>query len=407
MVTLTLNLTVNNYGQLGGLIKSAKDTIEKNKPKKTEEVEKSNTDKPNSENNNQNSAQEKLMQIKPSNVGKIYFSNQPFGTTNEGGKTSFTTGDYIYGRLETGGKTLREAFGFTPVTKENPFNKVIFNLYAYDSSEFSLYGDSAQAVISAINSPNIRFSEADLDKTYWNFDVLPEPAKATTRIYFYIEDYEDQDAGASALYKFLKDRAKAKDYLVKIELVRQTTDFRGNEEPKENWRRVEGRLSLNFNQADFAKIKTNQETLEANRVARLERQTKDRDVAKVESVSLPKEWTLKSNPLLPGLTEANMRVLFQKYGAHYTEKQIIKFYAAPSGSTARKVATNELGIPTHRSFDQWLTIFAKVKFDDGEVSCFYQHFYPAQAYSGGGTYGNLILITQRRVDVSCAKLGVK
>ena len=65
-------------------------------------------------------AQNEIMQVKPSNVGKIYFSNKPFGATNEGSKTSFTSGEYIYGRFETGGGTLRDILKFSPITMKIP-----------------------------------------------------------------------------------------------------------------------------------------------------------------------------------------------------------------------------------------------------------------------------------------------
>ena len=385
--------------------------VEKPKPEqpKNEEVKSNNVN--NSQNNSNNSEQVKTLEVKQSSVGKIYFSNQPFGTTNDSGKTSFTTGDYIYGRLETDGKTLREAFGFAPISKENPENQLIFNLYAFDPSVRSSYGDKeGAAVVSAISSsPFVAFTEADLDKTYWNFDVLPDPAKAATRIYDGGTSIrvEDDDAGALGLYIFLKTKAEEKNYLVKIELVKKTMDFRGKPEAEDKWLTVEGRFSLNFKGADFAKIKANQEKMEANRLARISQSLEDDKQAALENEPLPKEWTAKSNPLLPGLTESNLRALFQKYGAHYVQKQIIKFYADSSGSTAKKVVYNDLGIPKYRSFDQWFTIFAKVKFSDGKESCFYQNFLAAQEYAGSGTYGNLILVTDNRVDISCAKLGVK
>src|SRR5438045_1912467 len=72
--------------------------IEKSKPEQPKNENKGNS---NNENINQNASTSsetaKLLEVKSSSVGKMYFSNKPFGTTNESGKTSFTTGDYIYG----------------------------------------------------------------------------------------------------------------------------------------------------------------------------------------------------------------------------------------------------------------------------------------------------------------------
>jgi hypothetical protein len=419
ILAFTLSFAGSGRAQFPDLINKAKDALTKKKDKNKDKTdnpqaraEQTNNSDQSSVGNNNSSAsaatdQNKLLQVKPSAAGKIYFSDKPFGATNEGSKTSFTTGDYIYGRFETGGKTLRETFGFAPITKENPYHKLDFLIYVYSPTEYS--SDGYETTFGPSNNGGfVSFTEADLDKTYWNFDVLPEPAKTTTILYRSIYDpTETESGGASAFYKFLKEFGAEKNYTVAIQLIKKTTDFRGNEEDEEKWLKVEGRLRLNFKAADFAKIKSDQEKMEAYKQARYSKNKADSKKAELEKEPLPKAWTLKSNPLLPGLTESNLRALYQQYGAHYTPKQIIKFYAAPYSSTARKVATNELGIPTHRTLDQWFTVFAKVKFDDGEESCFYQDFYAAEKYAGGGTYGNLILITQTRVDVSCAKLGVK
>ena len=116
-------------------------------------------------------AQNEIMQVKPSAVGKIYFSNKPFAATNEGSKTSFAAGEYIYGRFETGGGTLRDVLKFSPITKENPEHRLNYNLYLYYISKGMIIAPQ-EAVKSIYNSPFTVLTEADLDKTYWNFDVL-------------------------------------------------------------------------------------------------------------------------------------------------------------------------------------------------------------------------------------------
>lgn len=54
-------------------------------------------------------------------VGKIYFSNQLFGESNAGAKTSFSSSDFIYGRLETNGKKFNEFLQVTPPEKDMAF----------------------------------------------------------------------------------------------------------------------------------------------------------------------------------------------------------------------------------------------------------------------------------------------
>ena len=54
---------------------------------------------------------------------KIYFSSTPFTDSNSGGKSSFKSSDFIYGRIELDGKKLLESFRL-PKDGESPmYNK--------------------------------------------------------------------------------------------------------------------------------------------------------------------------------------------------------------------------------------------------------------------------------------------
>ncbi len=351
-----------------------------------------------------NKAQNEIMQVKPSNVGKIYFSNKPFTTTNEGSKTSFTAGEYIYGRFETGGGTLRDVLKFSPITDENPEHRLNYNLYLYYISK-GLIIQPQEAVKAIYNYPFTVLTEADLDKTYWNFDVLPEPAKAATRIYTHVRMMEiESEDGPYALYNYLKNSAEEQTYTVRIELQRQTRDFRGKVEDEGKWLIVEGRATIDFKGTNFAKIKADGDQIEANRVQRYKKAKEEADTAELANEALPSEWTLKSNPLLPGLTESSVKAMFQYNHPYRVQKQIIKLYAEPATSRERTVVPNELGIPKYRYVRQKFTVFVKVV---GEDKCFYQRLTPAQEYSGGGTFGDFYALLEGRVNISCAKMGVK
>ena len=59
---------------------------------------------------------------KKTNAGKLYFSTQPFGNSNAGATTSFTSSDFIYGRVETtGGKNLNELLEVPAADKNKTF----------------------------------------------------------------------------------------------------------------------------------------------------------------------------------------------------------------------------------------------------------------------------------------------
>ncbi len=385
--------------------------IKKDKPDnpQTSKEQTNNNDQSSGENDNSDEARRKkaqneIMQVKPSNIGKIYFSNKPFGATNEGSKASFTTGEYIYGRFETGGGTLRDVLKFSPITNENPKHRLIYNLYLYYIIKDSVVIAPQTAVESIYNYPFTVLTEADLDKTYWNFDVLPEPAKAATRIYSSTGmDIESED-GPYALYKYLKNRAEEQTYTVRVELQKETKNFRGEVEDSGKWQVVEGRATIDFKGTDFAKIKADGNQMEASRVQRYKTAKEQANSAELANEPLPNAWTLKSNPLLPGLTETSLKAMFLHDHPYWVQKQIIKLYTEPANSTERTIVPNELGIPKYRYMRQSFIVFAKVV---GEDKCFYQRFTPAQAYSGGGTFGNFYAILESRINISCAKMGVK
>ena len=48
---------------------------------------------------------------------KFYYSDKPFKNSHDGAKTSFHSGEFIYGRLELENKTLKEAFHLENIKK--------------------------------------------------------------------------------------------------------------------------------------------------------------------------------------------------------------------------------------------------------------------------------------------------
>ena len=65
-----------------------------------------------------------------------------------------------------------------------------------------------------------------------------------------------------------------------------------------------------FKGTNFAKIKADGDQMEANRVQRYQKAKEQTDSAELANEALPTEWTLKSNPLLPGLTESGVKAMF-------------------------------------------------------------------------------------------------
>ena len=67
--------------------------------------------------------------------GKIYFSNQPFTTSNAGSKNNFTSSDYIYGRIELDAQTINEAFRVFEPNSNYPHAYFLYRVYIFHNGK--------------------------------------------------------------------------------------------------------------------------------------------------------------------------------------------------------------------------------------------------------------------------------
>ncbi len=199
IIAVTLSLSTTSFAQLGDLINKAKDAAKKKdaaekKDKKAEEKPATTNPTPKSENKGKKTfmeiEQEEILKVEPSSLGKIYFSNKPFAENRNGSQTSFNTGDYIYGRLEITNGTLRDILKFTPITKENPKHRLVFGISLHEIDKTVGHRNVSS---NLGRDAYIELKEVDLDKTYLNFDVFPDPSKATTAL---------KDGATPKLYDF-------------------------------------------------------------------------------------------------------------------------------------------------------------------------------------------------------------
>ena len=61
--------------------------------------------------------------------GKIFFSNQPFTNSNTGSKKTFTSADYIYGRMELTDETIDKAFRVTENQGTQQDGHLLYRVY--------------------------------------------------------------------------------------------------------------------------------------------------------------------------------------------------------------------------------------------------------------------------------------
>ena len=163
-------------------------------------------------------------QTNESNSAAIKFSKEQKPTAANS-KEIFTSADFIYGSIDLGGKTVKDYFKLPSISSTNPYGYLYYIAEVYMGDE--LIGD---------NTWNFALvKEADKKKTVLNFDVLPDPPKATT----VLSGTPVFDAGlASApLYSLLAKQyfKQSGNYTIRIRIYYRTMDAYGNEEPFEKW----------------------------------------------------------------------------------------------------------------------------------------------------------------------------
>ncbi len=94
-------------------------------------------------------------------AGKMYFSDKPFTASNAGSKTSFTSGDYIYAKLDVEGSTIKEAFKM----------KETGNAYPYLVAEVHVIKNGQ--TIEYRGNNYLLISDEDKNASGLSFDVMP------------------------------------------------------------------------------------------------------------------------------------------------------------------------------------------------------------------------------------------
>lgn len=296
---------------------------------------------------------------KPNVEGRIYFSNLPFtGTNSNTGKTTFTSAEYIYARLEIPSGTLKEIFKIKDDEKALPYLKC--KLTVMQGGEVIPYGSSKD---------NILVQDEFKNSNILNFDILPEPAKAST-LYSMLEDF-------SAGYGFnpisgliLNGRWPDGDYKVRVTIYTETFNAYGALQSEDKWPSLEGEFDLKFKEDDAGKIIAN---------SKLIRETSIENAFRYDN--LPPVFS-KPGPLTdPNASSAKIAAILKR---DLPQRQILKWVAESYSGPVWHVATNDLGIPRYKYFNPHIWMAYKIN-----GKCYVGYATLRQIYSGGGTYGPL------------------
>jgi hypothetical protein len=99
---------------------------------------------------------------------KVFFSTTPFADSSAGARTSFTSQEFIYGRLELD-RSITEAFGLGNMPKRD----------YYYLRYHVLIGDD-EASIGGNTGNHLYLSKEDVSRNFLNFDVFPDANNVNT-----------------------------------------------------------------------------------------------------------------------------------------------------------------------------------------------------------------------------------
>ncbi len=393
------------YAQLGNLSNKAKNAVV-NKVKSTSGKTETNTgkdiqtDKPadatttaadKKENNNINA---KTMSDQNITINKkyflyedimmipdatFYFSDKPFGNSHEGAKTNFKSSGFIYGRLELKNQTIEEAFKLKPIGK-NYYLMLSFGVVKGSEGKYA-----------QVNNNAVMLKPDEIRQTAFNFDVLPDPASATTGIGMNYEyGFDAMHVIGGPMYQII-DQNKFPDngdYTIQLQFYFRPVDGWGNGLPNSSdWPGAEGAFHFSFNAGDVAAIKKNF--------------TAVYQAVKTTAFMLhamPDYWPKTSRKLTdPSLSPAALEAMIKK--ALSAEEKVLVKYAVANNSDGGGwiVQKNDLGVPTYQLLNENVYTIYK-----SEGKCFVGDVSIAKDYLGGGKYGSTYV---RNINVATSGYG--
>lgn len=197
---------------------------------------------------------------------KIYFSDQPFTTGNSGAKNDFTMSDYIYARLELGNQTVQQAFNITD-KKKSGLSTDDVNIYRL-GLQMNAYVPGEEDPVGGWASSNYEayfvVTESSLKNNYVNFDVKPDPARASTIM------TDDLDAGP--LYKISNETHFPQKGLYEIRLsvfLHEVDDWGNKINSQQEWPGAPGSFQLSFDPGGMAGFDKKREELKSWTVSAL------------------------------------------------------------------------------------------------------------------------------------------
>lgn len=190
--------------------------------------------------------QERVMKMQPIAGGKIFFADKPFTTNATGSKDNFSSSGFIYGRLELGEQTIQQAFKMTTEDYSHYYLRCWVMVFK-----------NGEEIGQHQSWEYIYIKKGDQNKTFLNFDILPEPVKASTAMA--ADGFFDGGKAAGPLYQQVRPDMFSEngEYTIKVRLCLETNNAWGTINPVSEWPMLQGEFKFQFNGNDVATILSN------------------------------------------------------------------------------------------------------------------------------------------------------
>lgn len=319
---------------------------------------------------------------------KMIFSNSPDGSDP---KTTFTSSEEIYGRIDFGGRTMMDAFGWKALGNRD-FYYVSYFLKILPAGKVGWEHDWHNGRSYAL------VSKEEAQKTYWNFDVLPDPAKSTTRasaIADEIQYYNSPDG----MWSEIGDADSARrtfpqngTYNVDITIYGDSYDDWGKPAGDfEKFPTVSANLAFQFSGADGQRIASGYEKArEAIEAAKNRREMLH---------AMPDWWAKGKTPPDAKLAPARLTPMIKGFIGQWNLTYVKHTFATYTGPLW-VIEKDDYNLPEYRMVVPYIYVLYKEAKDN---SCQIGALYMRETYAGGGRYGEPFLGGIRDIQyIDCA-----
>lgn len=321
---------------------------------------------------------------------RITFSTNPDGSNP---KTSFSSSENIYGRIDFGGRTMYDAFGWKAMGNRNFYYVSYFMKILPAGSnqgwEHDWHNGRSYTLVS----------KEEAQKTYWNFDVLPDPAKSST-ISSAIADELQYYNSPAGMWPEIRDMDNARRlfpqngmYNVDITIYGDSYDDWGKPAGDfEKFPTVSAVIPFQFSGTDGQRLASGYEKA---------REAIESAKNRKEMLHAMPDWWYKpatgvTDPkLAPARLVPMIKGFIGQWNLTYMKHMIINFTGP-----LWVIEKNDLGIPEYRMVKPYIYIIYK---DAKDNSCQVGALYMRESYSGAGTYGSPYLGGIRDIQyIDCA-----